>query len=234
MGLYLILLFILASQVLSGRRLPEPKQILTVLACFVVAVTIHEFVHAWTALKLGDETATRLGRLTVDPTVHFEPFGFFGMVMISLGYNFIGWGKPVPVDTSRLRGASQQARQRSMAIVAIAGPISNVVMAAIAAVALHLMDGTAARSGDPYYVVTWFFWVNALLASFNAIPIPPLDGYRILVGILPTFWTRLLAPLERFGFLILLLLFFIGGRFGSSITSEMISPIRSLIFRMLP
>jgi Zn-dependent protease len=234
MGFYLILLLLLGSQILSGRSLPPTKQIITVLGCFIVAVSVHEFMHALAALKLGDNTAERLGRLTVNPAVHFEPFGFFGMVMISLGYNFIGWGKPVPVNTGRLRGNGQQARQRSMALVAFAGPLSNVAMAAIAAVPLHLMHGTSAQAGDVYYVTWWFFWVNALLASFNAIPIPPLDGYRILVGILPVFWTRVLAPLERYGFIILLVLFFIGGRFGSSVTNAMIDPIRDLILRMLP
>ncbi len=233
-GLYLILLFILGSQILSGRSLPPTKQIVTVLGCFVVAVTVHEFMHAFAALKLGDDTSTRLGRLTLNPTVHFEPFGFFGMIMISLGYSFIGWGKPVPVNPSRLRGFGVFVHRRAMALVALAGPVSNVVMAALVAIPIHLMHGTSAQAGDLYYVAWWFFWVNALLASFNAIPIPPLDGYRILVGILPDFWTRVLQPIERYGFLILILLFFIGGRFGSSITSAMIDPIRSVIIRMLP
>jgi Zn-dependent protease len=234
MGFYFILLFLLGSQILSGRSLPPTRQIITVLGCFIVAVTIHEFMHAFAAMKLGDDTAVRLGRLTVNPAMHFEPFGFFGMVMISLGYSFIGWGKPVPVNTGRLRGSGQQARQRSMALVAFAGPLSNIVMAAIIAIPIHFMHGTSAQAGDVYYVAYWFFLVNALLASFNAIPIPPLDGYRILVGILPTFWTRVLAPLERYGFIILIVVFFIGGRFGSSVTNAMIDPIQSLIFRILP
>jgi len=234
MGFYFILLFLLGSQILSGRSLPPTRQIITVLGCFIVAVTIHEFMHAFAAMRLGDDTAVRLGRLTLNPGVHFEPFGFFGMVMISLGYSFIGWGKPVPVNTGRLRGTGQEGRQRSMALVAFAGPLSNIAMAAVAAIPIHLMHNTSAQAGDVYYVVYWFFWVNALLASFNAIPIPPLDGYRILVGILPAFWTRVLAPLEKYGFIILIVLFFIGGRFGSSLTNSMIDPIRSLILRMLP
>ncbi|MEZ4500701.1 MAG: site-2 protease family protein [Thermomicrobiales bacterium] len=122
-----------------------------------------------------------------------------------------------------------------MVLVALAGPLSNVAMAALAAIPIHLMwDDASWRSTDVFYVVTWFFWVNALLAAFNAIPVPPLDGYRILVGILPSFWTRMLAPLERYGFLILILLFFIGNRFGSSVTTPMIAPIQDLIFRLLP
>ncbi len=230
------MLFVLASQVFSGRELPPAKQIITVLGCFVVAVAVHEFMHAYVALRRGDDTAARLGRVTLNPVSHFEPFGFFGMVMISLGYNFIGWGKPVPVSPARLRAPGFFRGRRGMVLVAIAGPLSNVVMAAMAAIPIHVMwDDSAARSGDVFYVITWFFWVNALLAAFNAIPIPPLDGYRILVGILPEFWTRILAPLERYGFLILILLFFIGNRLGSSsVTNAMISPIRELIYRMLP
>lgn len=234
MGLFLIMALILGSQLLRGHTLPPTKQIVTVLACFVVAVTVHEFMHAFVALRLGDDTATKLGRLTLNPVVHFEPFGFMGMVLISLGYSFIGWGKPVPVSMSRLNGKGVEQKHRSFALVAIAGPISNVVMAGMAAAVLHLLDGTGAASGDIYYVATWFFYVNTLLAAFNMIPIPPLDGYRILIGILPSFWTPVLAPIERYGFLILILLFFIGGRIGSSITGSMIQPVQTLLFRMLP
>ncbi len=229
------MLLLLGSQVLSGRTLPPARQIITVLGCFVVAVAVHEFMHAFVALRLGDDTAERLGRVTLNPVSHFEPFGFFGMVMIAIGYNFIGWGKPVPVNPARLRAPGFFNGRRGMVLVALAGPLSNVAMAALAAIPIHLMwDDASWRSTDVFYVVTWFFWVNALLAAFNAIPVPPLDGYRILVGILPSFWTRMLAPLERYGFLILILLFFIGNRLGSSVTTPMIAPIQDLIFRLLP
>lgn len=228
------MLLILGSQILSRRSLPPAKQIITILVCFVIAVAVHEFMHAFVAWRLGDDTAARLGRLTLNPAVHFEPFGFIGMVLISLGFNFIGWGKPVPVSTNRLRGQSVEARNRRMALVAIAGPVSNVVMAAVAAIAIRGMRGTEAMTGDIYYFVTWFFWVNVLLASFNMIPVPPLDGHKILVGLLPSFWYPVLAPLERYGFLILILLFFIGSRFGgASITSAMIDPVRSTLTRLL-
>ncbi len=235
MGLYLFMVIILASQVLRSNGLPPAKQIITVLGCFVVAVTVHEFMHAFAALRLGDPTATNLGRLSLNPMVHFEPFGFFGMVMISLGYSFIGWGKPVPVSMGRLNGKGIDGRERSMALIAFAGPLSNVVMAALSALALRMMDGTSMASGDVYYVASWFFYVNVLLAAFNAIPIPPLDGYRILLGILPSFWTPILAPLERFGFMALFLLFFLGSILGTSaVTQDMIAPVQTLLYRMLP
>lgn len=232
-GLYLIMVFLLLGQVMSGRSLPPTRQIVTVLACFIVAVAVHEFMHAFVALKLGDTTAERLGRVTLNPVSHFEPFGFIGMVMISLGYNFIGWGKPVPVNPSQLRVFSPEHRHRAMAIVALAGPLTNVALAAVAAIFIRMMRGTDAQGGDIFYVITWFFWVNVLLASFNAIPIPPLDGYKIMIGLLPRFWTPVLAPLERYGFIILFAIFFLGGRFGSSLTGEMIDPVRSLLVRTL-
>jgi Zn-dependent protease len=233
-GLYVLMLLILGSQILSRRALPPTRQIVTILICFVIAVTIHEFMHAFAAWRLGDDTALRLGRLTFNPAMHFEPFGFFGMVMISLGFNFIGWGKPVPVSTNKLRGRGVESRNRSMALVAIAGPVSNIVMAGFAAIAIRLMRGTEAVGGDIFYFVEWFFWVNVLLASFNMIPIPPLDGHKILMGILPSFWYPILAPLERYGFLILFLLFFIGSRFGgAAITASMIQPLQSLLYRVL-
>jgi Zn-dependent protease len=227
------MLLLLVGQLLSGHRIPSTKQIITVFGCFIVAIAIHEFMHAFVALKLGDDTAQRLGRVTLNPVMHFEPFGFMGMVLISLGYNFIGWGKPVPVNPSRLTAFSLPHRHRGMAVVALAGPVSNIALAAAAAIGIRAMRGTDAQSGDVYYVLSWFFLVNVLLASFNAIPIPPLDGYKILIGILPRFWTPILAPIERYGFAILFLIFFLGGRFGSSITDAMIDPVQTLLVRVL-
>lgn len=227
------MLLLLLGQLLDGHTLPPTKQIVTVLACFVVAISFHEFMHAFVALKLDDATAQRQGRVTLNPVSHFEPFGFMGMVLISLGYNFIGWGKPVPVNPSQLRALPPDQRHRGMAIVALAGPVTNVALAALAAIMVRTMRGTDAQTGDIYYVTSWFFWVNVLLASFNAIPLPPLDGYKIMVGILPKFWTPVLAPLERYGFLILFLIFFLGGRTGSSLTDEMIDPVRNLLVRIL-
>ena len=224
------MLLLLLGQLMSGHELPPTKQIVTVLGCFVVAISIHEFMHAFVALRLGDTTAERQGRVTLNPISHFEPFGFMGMVLISLGYNFIGWGKPVPVNPSQLRVLPPDQRHRGMAIVALAGPLTNVVLAALAAIVVR---NTNANTNDLGYVAYWFFWVNVLLASFNAIPLPPLDGYKIMVGILPKFWTPVLAPLERYGFLILFLVFFLGGRIGSSLTSEMIDPVRNLLVRLL-
>jgi Zn-dependent protease len=229
-GIYVIMLLLLLGQLMSGHTLPPTKQIVTVLVCFIVAISIHEFMHAFVALKLGDPTAEQQGRITLNPVSHFEPFGFMGMVLISLGYNFIGWGKPVPVNPSRLTKFRPDQRHRAMALVALAGPLTNVALAIPAAVILR---NTNPNTSDLGYLAYWFFMVNVLLAAFNAIPLPPLDGYKIMVGLLPKFWTPVLAPLERYGFLILFLIFFLGGRVGSSLTGEMINPVRNLLVRIL-
>lgn len=200
-------------------------------------------MHAYTSWRLGDTTARDLGRITLNPAMHFEPFGFFGMVMISLGFSFIGWGKPVPVNPNRFRASNFLDRKRGMAVVAIAGPISNIVQAGVAALSLRLagygagdlfaLQNTATNGGTVTYFLAWFFWINVLLASFNMIPIPPLDGHKILVGLLPNFWYPVLAPMERYGFLILFLIFFVSGRLGASITAELFVPMQSLLTRYL-
>jgi Zn-dependent protease len=224
------MMLLLLGQLMRGRPPRSVKDIVTMLGCFIVAISVHEFMHAFVALKLGDRTAEQQGRVTLNPVSHFEPFGFIGMVLISLGYSFIGWGKPVPVNPSRLTKFRPDQRHRAMALVALAGPLTNVFLAAMAAIVLRATDY---GPGDLGYVAGIFFTVNVLLASFNAIPLPPLDGYKIMIGILPKFWTPVLAPLERYGFLILFLIFFIGGRVDSSLTDEMIDPVQQLLVRIL-
>jgi len=202
------------------------------LLSFVIATTIHEFMHAWVAHKLGDNTARDLGRITLNPVEHFDPIGFFGMVMISIGFPFIGWGKPVPVNPSRFTHRFGGDRQRGMAIVAAAGPLSNVAQALVAAIPVQLAVRSGVDLGQGLELLTAFVTVNVLLASFNMIPIPPLDGHKILIGILPRFWTPLLAPLERYGFLVLMLLFFVGGRIGGSIVGGILNPVREAILQV--
>src|SRR6478672_6231252 len=209
------MLALLALNVFRDRnQIPPGRQIIAVLASFVIATTIHEFSHAYTALKLGDDTAKQLGRLTFDPMAHFEPFGFFGMVMISLGYSFIGWGKPVPVLVHRLRGATPAARNRSLGLIALAGPVSNLIQAGIAAILIRYAIHNNNDLHGAYQYIRWFFIVNVLLASFNMIPLPPLDGHKILTALLPDFWHPVLYSLNRYGFIILLGLILISTEFN--------------------
>jgi len=217
----------------SDFSLRPPEEVIALLVSFVIATSIHEFMHAWVAWRLGDDTARNLGRITLNPLSHFEPIGFFGMVMISLGFPFIGWGKPVPVNPSRLRRIFRGRPHTGMAIVAFAGPLSNVVQALIAAIPYQFAVRTGTDFGGLDFFLFWYIIVNILLAAFNMIPIPPLDGHKILTGILPAFWYPVLAPLERYGFLILILLLFIGGRAGSSIVGGMIDPVRDTLTRLV-
>jgi Zn-dependent protease len=209
----------------------DTDQIIAYLASFVIAITIHEFMHAWTANRLGDATARNLGRITLNPIEHFDPFGFFGMVMISIGMPFIGWGKPVPVNPGGFRGRWARNRGQGMALVAFAGPLSNVAQALIMAIPYQLaVRGHIEINESVWLFMTSFITVNVLLASFNKIPVPPLDGYRILSGVLPSFWRPILAPLEQYGFMILLLLLFIGGSLGDSLINGIMMPVRTLLF----
>jgi Zn-dependent protease len=215
-----------------GFGFNEPETILYVLVSFVVATTIHEFMHAWTAWYLGDDTAQRLGRITLNPVMHFDPFGFFGMVLIAIGVPAIGWGKPVPVNPNRLRG-QLRGRRLGMAIVAFAGPLSNVVQAAAVALPFWLTGGSLANPQIEEFLRT-FIVVNLLLAAFNMIPVPPLDGSRILFGFLPSFWQPFLFPLERYGIGVLFVLAIFGRQFGGeSIILAAYGPVFDLLARVL-
>lgn len=206
------------------------EDIIAILLSFVIAVTIHEFMHAWVAHRLGDNTARDLGRITFNPVSHFEPIGFIGMVLISLGFPFIGWGKPVPVQPGRFRGKWGGHRQMGLTLVAAAGPLSNVAQAIVVAIPFQIAARSNVDLGQIGFFMGWFIQINILLAAFNAIPIPPLDGHKILMGILPPFWRPVLAPLEQYGFVVLFLLLFVGGQLGSSLIGGMIDPVRDALY----
>lgn len=175
----------------------------------LTAITVHEAAHAWAAERLGDDTAKRLGRLTFNPIKHIDPFGTLllpGMLLL-LGAPFlIGYAKPVPVAFHRLGNP-----KRDMIWVAAAGPAVNIVMAIAAALLLHLTTALPSTLG------AWIaenlvnaVQINIVLALFNMLPLPPLDGGRILTGVLPRPYDRQFASVERYGFLILIgVIFFV-------------------------
>jgi Zn-dependent protease len=211
----------------------DVQRIMILLVSIIIAVTVHEFMHAWTAWRLGDDTARLLGRISLNPAVHFDPLGFILFVLLAFGIGFLAWGKPVPVNMYRLRPLGPLGRKGSMALVAFAGPLSNVVLAAVAALTLSMAERSGADLGGIGLFLEAFLGLNLLLAAFNMIPIPPLDGSKILVGILPNFWYPILAPLERYGFVVLLLLMFLGGSFGGSILGSMIAPVYQMLDRII-
>jgi len=175
------------------------------------AITLHEVAHGWAARQLGDDTAERLGRLSINPLHHIDPVGTILipglMIAMKSGFMF-GWAKPVPVDFGRLRNP-----RRDMALVAIAGPAANLLMAvfwALVARASGLLPDDSPY-GEPLMLMSMIgILFNAMLALVNLIPIPPLDGCRLMVGILPYPMADQLARIEPYGFFVLLGLLFTG------------------------
>ena len=210
----------------------DPQFVIAIIVTFIIAITVHEFMHAWTAWMLGDDTARLLGRISLNPAVHFDPIGALMFLLIAFGFPGIAWGKPVPVNDYRLRPTGRFGRQGSMALVSLAGPLSNVVLGAVAAAMLRFSATSNASLGGIVEFLRLFMIVNFSLAAFNMIPLPPLDGSRILIALLPPFWRPVLAPLERYGVAILLILLLIGGGLGSSVIGAIVSPVRDLLLRV--
>jgi Zn-dependent protease len=168
------------------------------LGIVLVSLTIHEAAHAWSADRLGDPTARILGRVSLNPIVHIDPIGTLLLPAIAVwsGLPIIGWAKPVPVNTSRLGNP-----RRDFMLVAAAGPASNIVLAVIAAVLLRLVIGDAGGAGVRLLLAA--IQINVLLAVFNMIPVPPLDGGNVLAGLLPRQAAAVFDSMRPYGFLIL-------------------------------
>lgn len=197
----------------------------------ILAITLHEAAHGWAADRLGDGTARRLGRVSINPFRHIDPVGTLLLPGLLLLFSPIvfGWAKPVPVDMRKLHHP-----KRDMALVAAAGPACNLLQAVVAAWALYLISLVA--SGD---VRDWLgqnfanaILVNLVLAIFNLFPIPPLDGGRILTGLLPLRLAVRFAAIERYGFLILLLLLFAVPMLSRELGLAF-SPIAAFVFTIL-
>ena len=166
----------------------------------VLGVTVHEFMHAYAAHRLGDDTGRLLGRLSLNPAAHFDFFGSLLLVLAGFGY-----GKPVPFNESRLRGAA------AVSAVAIAGPLSNFALAALCAIPLRF-GGVDPFGGAYTQILTLIVFINCVLGIFNLLPVPPLDGSNVVYGLLPPRQQYSWRSFQQYGPLLLLALFFFGGR----------------------
>lgn len=204
----------------------------------LIAVTFHEAAHGFVARSLGDETASRLGRVSLNPLRHIDPFGTIllpGLLLLAHSPFLFGYAKPVPVNFRALR------KPRSgMVLVAAAGPAMNIGLAIVAALSLHLIGYLRA------FVAQWVFLnlknaivINAVLGVFNLFPLPPLDGGRIAVGLLPNILGTQLARLERYGMVILIGILIVmpllGSQFGVDLgfVSHLISSSTDAVIRVI-
>ena len=177
----------------------------------IFAVTVHEAAHGWVADRLGDPTARKLGRITFNPIPHIDPVGTIVVPLLMLSFTgfLIGWAKPVPVSVRQLRSP-----KRDMAIVAAAGPAVNLIMAllwtAILLATHHLMHSMQAVALPLLLMSVAGVFVNLVLMAINLLPVPPLDGGRVVTGLLPMALARVYARIEPFGMIILILLLISG------------------------
>ena len=211
----------------------DPQKTLEIVIQIVVllfAVSFHESAHGYVAMKCGDNTARDLGRITMNPLKHLDPIGslFFPALLAFSGLPVFGWARPVPVS---LRGVRNP--RRANLLVSAAGPLSNVLLAVIFGFVFVLLKRFLLAEGDPAILQPLFLiagasvLVNASLAIFNLLPIPPLDGFGVVESLAPPSAIRTLIFLRRYGFIILIVLMFTG------VLGFLMRPVQYLVIQWL-
>lgn len=198
------------------------------LPVLLFSVILHEFAHGWMAERYGDDTARMMGRLTFNPIPHIDLFGTIILPVLAVltGAPVFGWAKPVPVNPHRLNNP-----HKDMIWVALAGPLSNLLLAAAAAVAMWLLREYAlippAVSISLYELLKFILVINIILPVFNLFPVPPLDGSKVLMGLLPPHLAYKYSQLEQYGFFIIIILLYMG------IFWRILGPIANVLIRLL-
>ncbi len=195
------------------------------LPALLISLSIHEFAHAWVAYKQGDYTQKIRGRLTLDPFKHIDPIGFLCIVLCG-----VGWGKPVMVDDRNFKNS-----RRGTMLTALAGPLSNLLLAVLLTIVLKVLimfgvfGNLAANSVGNIFLQMILYTIefNIIFGIFNLIPLPPLDGSKVLAYFLPRSLRGIMYTLERYSFVIILIIFF------TNITSYIITPAYNAILKLL-
>jgi Zn-dependent protease len=209
-----------------------PKIVLSIVP-LLFAIILHEVSHGWVAERLGDPTARILGRITLNPISHIDLMGTIivpGILLLAGSHFLFGWAKPVPVNFANLRGG-----RRDMALVALSGPLSNFLLAVLSSIVFHLtFGGVTGPVGMSAMIITpvhimanYSVLFNLVLMVVNLLPILPLDGGRIVVGLAPVNIAIAMERMERYGMLIVLILI------ASGIWSYVVSPVIYIFWRIL-
>jgi Zn-dependent protease len=204
-------------------------QLIARIIVLVIAFTVHEFAHAWTADRFGDDTPRLNGRLTLNPLAHLDPIG--SILLLVAGF---GWAKPVPVNPYALGRSSPLA----LMWVSLAGPLSNFLMAVLAAIPVRiaLANPTLVDLSQQPFLITLFenfLYINLVLMLFNLLPIAPLDGSKIAVAILPESWGQVVERISVYGPIILMAIVFVGPYLGLNILGLIINPVMSNLLQLL-
>lgn len=210
----------------SGDAKGAVIRLLMLLPAIIISLSVHEYMHGYVAKLFGDDTAEKYGRLTLNPAKHIDPFGF--IMLLVCGF---GWAKPVPVNLRYVKNA-----RLASAVISIAGPLSNILLAFIGVFLYILFYGYSLMYDHTAFVMaTTFFYVfsslNVGYAVFNMLPVPPLDGSRILTSLIPRKWAMLSFKYERYSGIIFLVLLYLGA--FTNIISSGVNFMFNLIYRVV-